>query len=120
MRPPVSLPLVALAFAAVTSIAKGAHGADGPRELSHDTRIDGAITATGALWLIVSESLKPRLVPEKCRWCYRAADGKDTLNPVDSAIRRGLKWKATRTADVTSSVIVFMAEPVVQLGLVAG
>ena len=91
-----------------------------PRELAHDTRIDGAITATGAIWLIVSERLKPSLVPEKCRWCYRAADGSDTLNPVDKAIREGLVWKSTRTADVASSVIVFGTEPLSAVGLLVG
>jgi membrane-associated phospholipid phosphatase len=93
---------------------------DGPRDLAHDTRIDGAIAATGALWMIVSEVLKPTLVPEKCRWCYRAADGSDTLNPFDKAIREALVWESTHTADVASSVIVFGTEPVSAIGLLVG
>ncbi|MEJ7727655.1 MAG: phosphatase PAP2 family protein [Polyangiaceae bacterium] len=89
------------------------------RELAHDNRIDGAVTATGLLWLIASETLKPRLVPEKCRWCYRAADGADTLNGVDSAIRRNLVWKSPATANTVSSVIAFATEPASALGLLA-
>ena len=122
MRPSVSRrALGALLMTAAALIPRPARGQeDRPRELAHDTRIDAAITATGAVWLVVSEVLKPTLVPEKCRWCYRAADGSDTLNPVDKAIRDALVWKSTRSADYTSSVIVFGTEPISALGLLAG
>jgi membrane-associated phospholipid phosphatase len=87
--------------------------------LRYDTRVNVTVTSVGAAWLIMSELLKSRLVPEKCRWCYRTEDGKDLLNPYDGWVRHRLLWKDTRTADITSSVIVFGLEPVSALGLTA-
>ena len=89
------------------------------RTLPYDTRIDGAVTAMGALWLLTSEVLKSELVPEKCRWCYRAADGSSALNSYDGRVRSALVWKDTRTADTASSVIAFVLTPVAGLGLTA-
>ena len=60
------------------------------RTLPYDTRIDGAVTSMGALWLATSEVLKAELVPEKCRWCYRAADGSSALNSYDGRVRSAL------------------------------
>jgi membrane-associated phospholipid phosphatase len=87
--------------------------------LRYDTRVDVAVTSMGATWLIMSELLKSRLVPEKCRWCYRTEDGKDLLNPYDGWVRHRLIWQDTRAADITSSVLVFALEPVSALGLTA-
>lgn len=77
------------------------------------------VTATGATWYLMSELLKGSLVPEKCRWCYRADDGGDLLNPYDGWVRQRLLWKDTRTADVASTVLVGVIEPMSQLGLTA-
>jgi membrane-associated phospholipid phosphatase len=88
-------------------------------ELRSDIRVDVAVTAVGAAWLVTSELLKSSLVPEKCRWCYRAEDGADLLNPYDGWVRRRLIWKDTRAADVSSSLIVFGLEPLSSLGLTA-
>ncbi len=108
---------LALAIALVFG-ASPAHAE--PRHLAYDTRIDLAVTITGGLWLFTSETLKPRLVPDKCRWCYRAADGTDTLNPIDAGIRRTFLWSSTGNADFISSVLAFGVEPAGQLGLLAG
>lgn len=118
----LSISISALVLALVVLLASRSAQAEPapPHHLSYDTRIDGIVTVTGALWLLTSEGLKPRLVPEKCRWCYRAADGSDTLNPIDRGIRRNLVWSSTRTADVTSSLLAFVLEPAGQLALVAG
>lgn len=89
------------------------------RELRHDTRVNIAVTATGASWLVLTELLKPSLVPEKCRWCYRAEDGGDLLNPYDGWMRKRLLWNGTRRADIASSVVVGFLEPSAQLGLLA-
>ena len=93
--------------------------ADGGRELRYDTRIDVAVTTVGGVWWIASEMLKADLVPEKCRWCYRAEDGKDLLNPYDGWIRKRLLWKSTSSADTVSSVIGFFVEPATMMGLTA-
>jgi membrane-associated phospholipid phosphatase len=104
---------------AVTCAAGAALADPHARDLRHDTRVNVAVTATGASWLILTELLKPALVPEKCRWCYRADDGGDLLNPYDGWVRRRLLWSRTRSADIASSIIVGMLEPTAQLGLLA-
>jgi membrane-associated phospholipid phosphatase len=93
--------------------------AEEPRPLRYDTRVDVGVTAMGATWYLMSELLKASLVPEKCRWCYRAADGGDLLNPYDGWVRRRLIWRDTRTADITSTVLVGLVTPATQLGLTA-
>lgn len=104
---------------AVALAANAARAEPPPRELRHDTRVNVAVTAMGASWLVVSELLKPSLVPEKCRWCYRAGDGSDLLNPYDGWMRQRLLWQRTRSADIASSLIVGVLEPTTQLGLLA-
>jgi len=111
--------VAAIAFAASLTASPVLASEPTVRELRHDTRVNVAVTAMGASWLIFSELLKPSLVPEKCRWCYRARDGRDLLNPYDGWMRRRLLWKEPRTADVASSVIVGILEPSTQLGLMA-
>jgi membrane-associated phospholipid phosphatase len=93
--------------------------ADGVRELRYDARIDAAVTTVGGLWWITSEVMKADLVPEKCRWCYRAEDGADLLNPTDRGIRRRLLWKSTDTAASFSSALGFVVEPAAMFGLTA-
>ena len=93
--------------------------ADGVRELRYDARIDVAVTSVGGLWWLTSEIMKADLVPEKCRWCYRAEDGADLLNSVDGGVRRRLLWKNTETAATVSSVLGFFVEPAAMMGLTA-
>jgi membrane-associated phospholipid phosphatase len=96
-----------------------ADDADGrAHALRYDTRIDLSLTLTLATWLVTSEILKSELVPEKCRWCYRDADGKDALNPVDGAVRRALVWKDPGAAGAASNIVAFGALPLASLGLV--
>src|SRR5689334_15727412 len=102
---------VAFALALAASSARAEPRA---RDLRHDTRVNVAVTAMGASWLVVTELLKPSLVPEKCRWCYRAEDGADLLNPYDGWMRRRLLWKRARSADIASSLVVGLLEPSVQ------
>src|SRR4051812_2419741 len=97
----------------------GRASADGGRELRYDTRIDVAVTSVGGVWWLTSEMMKADLVPEKCRWCYRAEDGKDLLNPYDGWMRKRLLWKDNGTADTISSVIGFFVEPASMMGLTA-
>jgi membrane-associated phospholipid phosphatase len=110
----------ALATACFVLAAPGA-AAQEPRvhELRHDTRVDVAVTSMGAAWLVMSEVLKATLVPEKCRWCYRAEDGTSLLNPYDGRIRKQLIWQDTNAADLASDVLVFGLEPASALGLTA-
>jgi membrane-associated phospholipid phosphatase len=94
--------------------------ADGVRALRYDTRIDAAVTSVGGVWWLTSELLKADLVPEKCRWCYRAEDGGDLLNPYDGWVRSKLIWKNTNAAATASSVIDYIVEPLAMMGLSAG
>jgi membrane-associated phospholipid phosphatase len=101
-------------------LASAAHAAaEEPRALRYDTRVDVAVTLTGATWYLMSELLKASLVPEKCRWCYRADDGGDLLNPYDGWVRHRLIWHDTRAADISSWVLLGALEPATQLGLTA-
>lgn len=93
--------------------------ADGVNELRYDARIDVAVTTVGGMWWLTSELMKADLVPEKCRWCYRAEDGADLLNPVDSWVRNRLLWKSTDTAAALSSWVGFVIEPGAMMGLTA-
>lgn len=114
MRLPVFVP-VAVAFALFTTRAH----ADGVRQLRYDTRIDVAVSAVGGAWWLTSELLKANLVPQKCRWCYRADDGSDLLNVYDGWVRTRLLWKDPNPAAVASSAIGFLIEPAAMLGLTA-
>jgi membrane-associated phospholipid phosphatase len=105
--------------AALVLASSSKAAAEEPRPLRYDTRVDVSVTAMGATWYLMSELLKASLVPEKCRWCYRADDGGDLLNPYDGWVRRRLIWRDTRSADITSTVLVGVLEPVSQLGLTA-
>ena len=66
-----------LAAAALVLVWSSRAVAEEPRALRYDTRVDVGVTAMGATWYLMSELLKASLVPEKCRWCYRADDGGD-------------------------------------------
>jgi membrane-associated phospholipid phosphatase len=93
--------------------------AEGPHELRHDVPVDVAATSLAGVAWVTSELLKPVLVGERCRWCYRGEDGSDRLNPVDRSIRGAALWEEPRTADTVSSVLGFVVEPVAVLGLTA-
>ncbi|MDB5217944.1 MAG: hypothetical protein JWO86_5871 [Myxococcaceae bacterium] len=109
----------AIFIALLVMLGASRASADGGRELRFDTRIDVAVTSVGSVWWITSEMMKADLVPEKCRWCYRAEDGKDLLNPYDGWVRRRLVWKDTDTAATVSSVLGFFVEPAAMMGLTA-
>lgn len=89
------------------------------RALRYDTRIDLAVTSVGGVWWLSSEMLKADLVPEKCRWCYRAEDGSDLLNPYDGWVRTKLVWKNPTTAAGASDILDFIVEPAAMMGLTA-
>lgn len=88
-----------------------------PKRLQYDLRVDGAVTATSAIWLLAANLLQPQLVPEKCRWCYRRANGDSALNVVDRSVRSRLKWDDTDTADSISSGLAFFFMPAASVGL---
>lgn len=93
--------------------------AEGPHALRYDVPVDVTVTSlAGAAWL-TSELLKPVLVNDKCRWCYRGEDGSDQLNRVDRAIRDAALWERPHTANTVSSVLGFVVEPVAVMGLTA-
>ena len=114
MRPSISI-LAALCVLLASADAR----ADGVRELRYDARIDLAVTAVGGAWWLSSELMKADLVPEKCRWCYRAEDGADLLNSTDRGVRKRLLWKNTETAATLSSVLGVFVEPAAMMGLSA-
>lgn len=102
---------------AAPRVARAEPPPPGVSAIAYDTRVDVSVTAVLATWVLTAELLKAKLVPEKCRWCYRADDGADALNPVDGAVRRTLLWKDTEAAGVTSDVIAFGVLPAAAVGL---
>lgn len=112
--------LLTVIFVALVGLAAASPArADGVRELRYDTRVDVAVTSVGGVWWLTSELMKADLVPEKCRWCYRAEDGADLLNPYDGWVRKRLLWRNTATAATLSSVVGFVVEPAAMMGLTA-
>ena len=113
-----------LPFALVALFASGTARADetpraNVRRLRYDTRIDLAVTGTSTLWVVASEVLKAQLVPDKCRWCYRAVDGSSALNSYDGWVRKQLVWKDSSGANTASSIIGFLLLPMAGLGTTA-
>lgn len=104
----------------MTALASTAR-AEPPRiaRLGYDARVDIAVTATGSVWLVAAELLKPQLVPEKCRWCYRRSNGDSALNSMDATVRGGLKWNDTKFADGLSNALAFVVMPAAGIGLPA-
>ena len=89
------------------------------KRLGYDTRVDAALSATGLLWFVTAELLKADLVPEKCRWCYRRANGASALNFVDRSVRSHLKWDNPELAGDISSVLAYAFMPLASFGLPA-
>lgn len=97
--------LVAAALLGAPSSAR----AEPPRDLHFTTAVDLPITLALLGGYQVSELvLKKRLAPAAPRVRERAADGTDTLNPVDRAAR-GLRWSDTREAGRVSDFLLIMA-----------
>jgi membrane-associated phospholipid phosphatase len=90
------------------------------KRLGYDTRVDAAVSATGLLWFVTAELLKADLVPEKCRWCYRRANGASALNFIDRSVRSHLKWNDPDLAGGISSVLAYAFMPLASVGLPAG
>jgi membrane-associated phospholipid phosphatase len=103
----------------ITAAVLGVLGASEARaeppqaQMRFDPGLDITLTIyAGAAWL-VTEADKPSLAPDGCRWC----DG--SLNGLDAAARRALRWGNTETASSLSNLAVFGVAPVSALGLSA-
>jgi membrane-associated phospholipid phosphatase len=79
------------------------------RELRHDTTVDGAIAASGAVLWLGSELLRPQLAPSECRWC--------ASNGLDDAVRSAARWDNTHAAGTISDVLAFGVVPAFAIGL---
>ena len=104
---------------AMPAAARAEDKAPRVKRLGYDTRVDVAVSATGLLWMVSAELLKADLVPEKCRWCYRRANGDSALNAVDRSVRSHLKWKDPELAGGISSVLAFAFMPIASAALPA-
>jgi membrane-associated phospholipid phosphatase len=110
-RPRTVAIAVALAVGAGVAGAPATARAQQVHELRHDVATDLVVTATAVTLTLGAELAKPDLVPKTCRWCDRASDGRDTLNGLDAAARRALRWNDTRTAAQASNATGFLAAP---------
>jgi membrane-associated phospholipid phosphatase len=61
--------------------------------------------------------LRSSLAPRSCKWCDRNADGSDSLNGVDKAVRDALRWSDTGTAATASNVLGYGIMPITAFGL---
>jgi membrane-associated phospholipid phosphatase len=61
----------------------------------------GTITAAAAAGWLLPELGRG---PAPCRWCDRDADGIDTLNGLDAAVRRSWRWEDRNRADRLSDL----------------
>ncbi|HEY8207413.1 MAG TPA: phosphatase PAP2 family protein [Myxococcaceae bacterium] len=89
-------------------------------ELRSNWAVDGAVTGGGfALYTVSELALKPFLVPSGCRWCDRAADGSDALNPLDAGARAAVVWSPAgqSQANALSNVGLFLAMPIAMYGM---
>ena len=88
------------------SPVRGATSAYEDPDFRYDLRIELPIIGVGLGGWIATELTKPQLGPQTCRWCDRAPDGSDSLNPIDAGsggflclgIRRFLIRSATSPA----------------------
>lgn len=110
---------VTIVLAGLLLAAPSVARADTPdvKRLGYDTRVDIALTTTGALWFFTAEMLKADLVPDKCRWCYRRSNGDSALNGIDGAVRNAVKWKDTESAGDLSSALAYAFMPLASVGL---
>jgi membrane-associated phospholipid phosphatase len=95
-----------------------AETAPAPRLLRYDLRID--LPVTGALLAAVGTLalLASRLTPS-CRWCDRSADGRDTLNGLDEAVRGAALAPNPRAAAIAGDTFGYGLAPAVALGFTA-
>jgi membrane-associated phospholipid phosphatase len=108
--------LVASSPASAEALPAAQQASDSPslHALRFDWGRDAAITGSGAVLWIASETLIKQRIPESCRWCDRAPDGTDTLNGVDRW-GRGLAAETTegqKRWDTWSNISDFALLPV--------
>jgi membrane-associated phospholipid phosphatase len=77
--------------------------------LRYQASLDVPLTLAG-----VAGSLGPKLLagdrePWPCRWCDRDADGRDTLNGLDAAVRRHWRWSRPQSAQSLSNVTLALS-----------
>jgi membrane-associated phospholipid phosphatase len=72
--------------------------------LEYKASLDVPLTVAGVAGAIGPPLLTDASKPWACRWCDRDADGKDTLNGLDSAIRRDWRWSDREQAHRWSNV----------------
>jgi membrane-associated phospholipid phosphatase len=114
MRAPFAFATALVLIASAASVC----AQDRPiHELRHDVPIDATIAASGAVFWLGTELLKPVLAPAKCRWCDRDRGGTDTLNGLDASARSALRWSNTASADAISNVLGMAVVPVAAVGL---
>jgi len=80
-----------------------------PHPLRWDPAVDVTVVAVGATAGILSEVVKPQLVPASCRWC--------DVDALDERVRDALRWQDPAAADAASSVVGFVVTPLAVGGL---
>jgi membrane-associated phospholipid phosphatase len=110
MRRPVAVLLLLGVLSGAGATAQGAVPEEGTsRGLRYRASLDVPLTLAG-----VAGTLGPQLLTDaekawSCRWCDQDADGHDTLNGLDAAIRRHWRWSSREKAHEWSSVALALS-----------
>jgi len=88
--------------------------------LRYEPALDVPLTAVG-----LAGTFGPRLLTDEtkawtCRWCDRDADGRDTLNGLDAAVRRHWRWQDGQKAHDWSNVTLTLSFVAPATAFVAG
>jgi len=112
--------LVVLTLATVLA-ATGARGQEPSSEgLRYKASLDVPLTVAGLAGTFGPKLLTDKATDWACRWCDRDASGKDTLNGLDSGVRRHWRWDDVEKAHVLSNVTLALAFVAPTTAYVAG
>ncbi len=105
--------LLSLIIVATTVPGRACYGHnDGSREirsLSHNWKIDLAVTSVATVGWVLSQSAMDRLAPLDCRWC--------SVNGFDDWGHRNIRWSNPSTAGNISNVTAYALAPLTAFGL---
>jgi membrane-associated phospholipid phosphatase len=102
------LPVVVLVVFALPGGGATAQDATSPG-LRDQASLDVPLTLAGVAGTLGPELLTDTGKPWRCRWCDRDADGHDTLNGLDAAVRRHWRWSSPEKAHSWSNVTLALS-----------
>lgn len=77
--------------------------------LRYQASVDVPLTLAGLAGTVGPKLFTDAEKPWSCRWCDRDADGRDTLNGLDAAVRRHWRWSRPEKAHEWSNVTLALS-----------